>query len=91
MSYQVILKHVSFAECVVYCLIDFVFSNGNGNFGKVEEDGGTSNGLIVLAVVFSIFGVLVIIFMIYIVRRVRYRHLYMQVSLTTDAGFRKRQ
>ena len=46
---------------------------------KEESSGGTSQGLIVLAVVFSLFGVLVIIFMIYIVRRVRYRHLYMQV------------
>lgn len=62
-------------------------SNGNGNFGKVEEDGGTSNGLIVLAVVFSIFGVLVIIFMIYIVRRVRYRHLYMQSDLNQGGVF----
>ena len=46
-----------------------------------EESGGTSQGLIVLAVVFSVFGLLVIIFMLYIVRRVRYRHLYMQVML----------
>ena len=47
---------------------------------QVSEEGGTSIGLVVLAVVFGGFSLLVIVFMVYIVRRVRHRHLYMQVS-----------
>jgi len=57
---------------------------------EVEEhssNSGTSKGLIVLAVVFSIFGLLVIIFMLYIVRRVRHRHLYMQSDLNQGGFF----
>ena len=53
-------------------------------YGQEEAEGGTSVGLIVLAVVFGGFSILVIVFMIYIVRRVRYRHLYMQVRVAVD-------
>ena len=55
-------------------------NEATSNNHQQETSGGTSQGLIVLAVVFSVFGLLVIIFMLYIVRRVRYRHLYMQVK-----------
>ena len=57
----------------------FFFREGDLSKSREEDDSGASKGLIVLAIVFSIFGVLVILFMLYIVRRVRYRHLYMQV------------
>ena len=56
-------------------------------FVNDESEGGTSVGLIVLAVVFGGFSILVIVFMIYIVRRVRYRHLYMQVIISTLQSF----
>lgn len=59
----------------------FVHYSDPSNEPVKEASGGTSQGLIVLAVVFSVFGLLVIIFMLYIVRRVRYRHLYMQVMM----------
>ena len=62
----------------------FVHYSDPAESGPVKEaSGGTSQGLIVLAVVFSVFGLLVIVFMLYIVRRVRYRHLYMQVRMNT--------
>lgn len=54
---------------------------------SLKEAGETSQGLIVLAVVFSVFGLLVIVFMSYIVRRVRYRHLYMQSDINHGGVF----
>lgn len=75
---------IFFHDCSLF--IRFCFSEKEEQKVTNENDGGgTSQGLIVLAVVFSIFGLLVIVFMIYIVRRVRYRHLYMQVSFTSSA------
>jgi hypothetical protein len=47
----------------------------------------TSVGLIVLACVFGCVSVLVVVFMVYIVRRVRHRHLYMQSDINHGGVF----
>ncbi len=51
-----------------------------------KESEKSDTPLLAVSIIFGLFGVLVLAFMVYIIHRVRYRHLYMQVNFTTSCN-----
>ena len=70
-----------FRKSEFYLAIIFFVHRDDKKFVPTEKSKKMDGALLAVAVIFGIFGALVLGFMIYIIHRVKYRHLYMQVNL----------